>query len=1184
MQRRAFLKSSVIGIGSFAKLCRGRAPWYGTVRDHSPIPPEQSHVDPHVASEQSQASWGINSLVLKSPWSRTPSLDQLLADQEHTLALNSFYRCGGENRPATPTEWRVAYSRDMLFMVFRCQEDDMSFPAVNHEMDWYAMDGSPAGSELTTAVSSPPYPDEVDFFFQPDLSVSFCYQFAVTLDGQQFGCERLVRSRFDKNETADEDINSTSCLSKIAAFEASVIKRKEEWLAFFQIPWESLGGVPKSCFGLLPLRTRWRDGEFTSPVAIDFVEQMPADLFIETHLAAASEPTCKTSLCRLPSGILRWQRPAELLFPDSETLQQIWRMESSLATPTNMNNLGQRLYLTQRWMDLLALEGFDFLPSTGTIAKENLTPCVIRQKINAALREGAEWRACQLLDTYMSRLDQASRDWYADGSPGDILEDEWKPATSVDSLEVKGSAVLMHCVAGGHKVDFRLVLPQTGGIRIFGKEEGYFKPADLLPLKIIQSSDSCSIETPYGRILISRRPFSISFRNSAGEEVTQIGANCLAFRFGPDGKVLAVEFKNQLAPTEAIYGFGERYDRFNQNGNVVTLWGMDNWVGNWCGLRNETYKPLPVFHSSKGYMVFNNSSYRLRADIGRMNPGQYRITQHGPIFDYYFWIGSPAMALQSYTALTGKPILPPKWAFEPWIGRGEDAWLMSPLHNAVAEEESVVKRWEALDIPHSAIYAEGSSADSTAMNEFMDARGIKVLSYFMPAVRPWVQESLLPELKFDELPLLNCGSEKATRQLGYVDFSNPNALELVRRWWKREFDLGVAGSMVDYGDRVPENAVFHNGERGDKMHNFYYYEYQKTVSEVFQERRGNDFILYARGAAPGTQKWVGQFAGDHPANFDGLKAVVTGLLNLCACGYSNWGSDLGGYFGWPEPAVFMRWTQFGCFSPLMRPHGKAPRDPWYFGEAAVTNYQFWAWIRESLLDYIYHAAVVAHESGISMVRSMPVAFPDEPPLAAVRDQYMFGDDLLIAPVVDEHDSRIVAFPSGQWTDLLDGKTVEGPANLEISLPLDKIGVYLRPGTAVPVQLNRELQFGKSMTGGRVSALVVTQPKGNETVHRLNAKGEVAEVRVQAKKHGFVWTLENLPETEYLLVYGTTAPAAVIVDGEVLPQRTASQFDSATCWEDDRGTNRLIIRLPSGRGRSNDLTMRIEVKFNSPTRH
>ena len=271
----------------------------------------------------------------------------------------------------------------------------------------------------------------------------------------------------------------------------------------------------------------------------------------------------------------------------------------------------------------------------------------------------------------------------------------------------------------------------------------------------------------------------------------------------------------------------------------------------------------------------------------------------------------------------------------------------------------------------------------------------------------------------------------------------------------------------------------------------------------------------------------------------------------------------------------MRWTQFGAFSPLMRPHGKAPRDPWYFGEAAVANYQFWAWVRESLLDYIYHAAVVAHESGIPMIRSMPVAFPHEQPLADLRDQYMFGEDLLITPVIDERGSRTIAFPSGQWTDLLNGKTFAGPANTEVNLPFDKIGVYLRPGAAVPVQLNLEFQFGKSMSKGCVNALVVTPPKGAETTQRRNAKGQTAEVSVRTDGNAFVWTIEDLLETDHLLVYGIIAPAAVLVDGKVVPTRTTSPVGSLTYWEDEPGGNRLIIHLPSRQARSNVVTVRIE---------
>ena len=224
--------------------------------------------------------------------------------------------------------------------------------------------------------------------------------------------------------------------------------------------------------------------------------------------------------------------------------------------------------------------------------------------------------------------------------------------------------------------------------------------------------------------------FRLSFYNAAGKEVTQIGANSLAFRFGSDGKVLAIDFKNHLDSNEVIYGFGERYDCFNENGNVVTLWGTDDWIGNGVGLRNTTYKPLPIFHSSKGYMVFDNSSYRLRGDIGRTDPKQYRLTQQGPIFDFYFYIGSPQESLRSYTALTGRVPLPPKWVFEPWMGRGEGAWAGGPLHNAVWEETNTITRFAELDIPHSAIYAEGRSANSPELHEFATPRGIRILGYF----------------------------------------------------------------------------------------------------------------------------------------------------------------------------------------------------------------------------------------------------------------------------------------------------------------------------------------------------------------------------------------------------------------------------------------------------------------------
>ncbi len=1211
MRRRTFLKNSAIGIATLGGLCSADLAAEGEGRNQEPGVTGVFGDDDVVTQEERELAWGVNAVVLRPPWTSSPSLDDVLSDAEHTLALSRFYRAGGQNGPVTPTECRLAYNSRALFVVFRCEENNLSYPYANLDpkywssANWYALHGLPSGTD-----NWPPYPDEVDILIQPDTATSSYYQFAATLQGMKFGCERLSSS--DMKDSPDEAAaarhSSIIPATKVEAFEASVSKGTDEWMVFFHIPWETLGGKPKSHFALLPMRTRWRDGQFTSPVAIGFNEPMPVDLLIETHFSGGGRvENSQGSLCRLPSGILRWQRPAMLSYPGSEIPQQIWRMESSLSTPTDTNNLAQRLFLTQRWMDLMLLEGFTPLPRAWGISKHNLTLTLFRQKMNAAFQKNNPGQSCKLLDSYLSQLDKMSRWWYADGSPGDILNEEWKPVTSAGGIEVQGKTLLMRCMAGGHEVDLHLALPKTGGIRIYGSEQGYWRPENLLPLKATQSSGSCAVESAEGRIIIRQRPFSISFYDPAGNQVTQIGAEALAFRFGADGKILAVDFKNHLDPREVIYGFGEKYDNFNENGHVLTLWGADDWMGNGEGLANTSYKPLPVFHSTKGYMLFDNSSYRLRADIGKTHPNRYRLTQLGPIFDYYFWLGSPREALSSYTALTGRVPLPPKWVFEPWMGRGGDAWASGPLHSAIAEEESVALRFAELDIPHSAIYAEGPSAVSLELNQFMAARGIRVLGYFYPVIPPERQRRLMPHLKPDELPILHCGNDSLTRELGYVDFTNPNALDLCRRALRRALDLGEAGSiedfggtveefeqfhfasggkagsMVDFGDMVPDSAVFYDGQHGAEMHNFYYYDYQRTVSEVFREKCGNDFILFGRGAAPGAQSWVGQFAGDHPSNFVGIKHVLIGALNLCACGYSTWGSDLGGYFGFPQPAVYMRWFQLGCFSPLMRPHGVAPRDPWHYGEAAVTNYKFLAWTRENILNYTYNAAVIAHETGIPIMRSMAVAFPDERPLAVAWDQYMFGPNLLVAPVISEEIFRTILFPSGVWTSLWNGKTVSGPVKLRVSAPLDTIPVYLRPGSVVPVQLNRELHFGESMTGGRVHALVVTPPNENQTISLLNAQGEAAKVIVQSRAGGFAWTLENLPEINYALVYGTTVASTVKVNGEVWPRLTATGFSSVSAgWQADLAGNRLVIRLPSRQVERSELTTEIEANVN-PTR-
>jgi alpha-glucosidase (family GH31 glycosyl hydrolase) len=1131
------------------------------------------------ANDDSSLAWGVSAMTLKPVLSSAPSWDELLTNDAECVSLNDFYRAGGAGVARAPTECRIAYTPDSLLIAFRCRETNMSFPAMSHGTNWNTYLDSPPDQDST-------FPDKVEVYIRPDPNKPYYYQFAAALDGSQFGCKWRLRSRF----YVDEDDDSSPRVSILKTFDATVTRGTNEWRVFLRIPWQTLGGRPKDYFGFLPVRTRWRDGEVSSPVAFDFGERPPMDLFIETHWAGgAPVQIYPGSLCPLPSGALRWQRPALLVYPDTETVHRIWQMEQSLDEPTSNNNFAERLFLTQRWTDLLTLEGFNFRLGRGSIVETNLLPSTLRQKINGALLQEKMSSAYKLLDGYLAQLDKVSRKWFADGSPGDI--GAWSPVSKVESVEREGKVLTLHCLAGSQPVDLHLSFPKAGGVRIYGSDEGYFKPDSLMPLNLIQSANFCSIATRGGKAVVRYDPFSILFFNGVGKPATGIGPDDLAFRFDASGKIAAVDFRSRLDADEVVYGFGEKYDRFDENGNVLTLWGMDDWSGNAVGLMNQTYKPIALFHSSKGYTVFDNSTYRLRTDIGRTNPQQYRLTQQGPVFDYYVWTGSPEKAISSYTSLTGKPILPPKWAFEPWMGRTGRGWN-APSHNPVAEEENVTKRFAALDIPHSAIYSEGAGADSTNLNRFMAARGIKVLSWFWPVISEKEQARLLPEINTNELPVLNAGNKRATAELGYVDFTNPNALDLFRQWWRRRLDIGVAGSMVDFGDRVTPDAVFYDGRRGDEMHNFYAYDYHRTCNEVFREKRGDDFILFGRAAAPGDQRWVAQFAGDHPSNFIGLQSVLTGALNLCACGFSTWGSDLGGFLGWPEPAVFERWTQFGCFSPLMRCHGRTPREPWNYGAAAVANYKYFAWVRENLLDYIYNAAANAHATGIPIMRSMAVAFPDDAVAAAADGQYMFGPDLLVAPVVTENNVKDIFFPSGQWTSLWTGETISGPTNIAITVPLDSIPVYLKPSAIVPVALNDSLQFGQSMTGGNVKALVVTPPDAVEEVQfQYDAapitpdipatKTPDATVALHPQANGFVVTLSRF-ETSYLLVYGVSVASSVKVNGDDLLE-VAGQLSSVSGgWQVDPAVKRLVIKLPKDQGLPNTAANKIEISLGPET--
>jgi hypothetical protein len=862
--------------------------------------------------------------------------------------------------------------------------------------------------------------------------------------------------------------------------------------------------------------------------------------------------------------------------------EAIWALQGHLAhAATTPETLAERLHLAQRWQDLLILEGVSFFPTVGVWNPDDgdYTPWTARAAVNAALFAHDLLRACRVLDNFLRQCDLVSRRWFADQSPANIRDEEWLLLDELTEISHEQERVVMRGRAGTRAVALTLTFPCDGGFRLHAASSGYFSPPVLWDALTVSTAASGSTVACQGLTLriVPGADWSITVAGDAGAPARwALRRGELAFRFADDGDtIIGVDLRGALAAEEEIRGFGERFDGLNRRGHVFTLWQLDAWEALIYTIRNQAYKQIPFWHSSRGYSTFWNTSYRLRADIGHADPARYRLTANGPIFDLYVWPAPPLAALQSYTALTGKPLLPPRWAFEPWMGCGHDRWRDGKQPTPALEMIDVVQRFAALDIPHSAIYAEGPGSADAVLFAALAPRHLRALAWGRSQIFKHTYKTMVSALPVEEFPSVRRANgdeynyppgHPLAPDYPYLDFSHPRALEFLRAQLKKIFDLGIAGSMIDFGDVVPEDGVFADGSRGDRMHNWYAYGYHQAYQAVYSERRGDDHVLFSRGAAPGSQAFLCQFAGDHQTNFLGMSAALSGGLSIAACGFPFWGSDIGGYWQTPDEEVYVRWIAWGAFSPLMRFHGTEAREPWFFSERAVQLYQHYAWVRENLLDYVYSAAMSAHLSGEPMMRALPLAFPDEPQLAACDDAYMFGQELLVAPMHAGGATRAVNFPTGRWTHLWSGATVAGGGTREVAAPLAEIPVYLCAGALLPVRLHPGLMLGESMSAGHVAALMATPPHTRREATCWEASGEASSFVSTPQADGFTLELYGRQETLFLLLYGLEhALGTVTVNGETLAELHGAERDTLPpgWYAED---SRVVVRLPSGQQR------------------
>ncbi len=286
--------------------------------------------------------------------------------------------------------------------------------------------------------------------------------------------------------------------------------------------------------------------------------------------------------------------------------------------------------------------------------------------------------------------------------------------------------------------------------------------------------------------------------------------------------------------------------------------------------------------------------------------------------------------------------------------------------------------------------------------------------------------------------------------MAIVDFTNPEACDWYKGLLKQLFEMGVNNIKTDFGERIPTKCKYYNGMDPVKMHNYYTYLYNKCVFEALEEFYGKDkACLFARSATVGGQKFPVHWGGDCYAEYSAMAETVRGGLSLCSTGFGFFSHDIGGFEATAPADVYKRWCAFGLMSTHSRLHGSSSyRVPWSFDEESCDVLRFYTKLKGKLMPYLWSQAIKTHEVGVPMMRSMVIAFSNDPACKYLDAQYMLGDNLLIAPVMNEEGIAEFYVPEGTWYDIITNDVYEGGRYYTRTCNYFEMPILARPNSII----------------------------------------------------------------------------------------------------------------------------------------
>jgi alpha-glucosidase len=656
---------------------------------------------------------------------------------------------------------------------------------------------------------------------------------------------------------------------------------------------------------------------------------------------------------------------------------------------------------------------------------------------------------------------------------------EWRSVGNADAVREERNGIV--AVVGERAVRISALAPDL--VRVTCSRPAAAVPAksqilakaEWPPVAVEMGSDAGlrTIRTAEIEVRVQLSPLRIAFYDRSGRLISK-DDDSLGMASNGD----RVRCWKSMPPDEHYFGLGEKIGPLDKRGRAHVMWNTDFYAYD-IRLGENIYINIPFFvalREGRAYGLLFHNTYRSSFDLGAESPEYYSFGAENGDLDYYFFYGpDPKKVLSRYTELTGRTPLPPRWALgyqQTRYGYDSEKYVRFIADNFRQRRipcDGIVVDIDYMNGYRTFTWDKSRFPDPRRMIADLREQGIRTILYQDPGVKVDPGYGVYQEgtaggyflKKPDGTPFVG---RVWPGDSVFPDFTS----ERVRQWWgglhKTFLDEGVAGFENDMnepavfnfpGHTMPNDVVAEDGSLA-RNHNLYGLLMTRAAYEarlkLQPDRRP---FQTTRSTFAGGQRYSAVFTGDNTSTWTGLGMSFQVLLTMGLSGFPHAGSEIGGFGLKPSPELYARWIEAGVFYPYCRTSTaeQTPnQEPWSFGNQVEEISRRAIELRYRLLPYLYNAFRETSETGVPVMRALVLEFPDDPEALAQDYEFLFGPDLLVAPVYkDDEREWPVYLPRGAWYDFWTDRRYQGPGRFVVPAPLERIPIFVRAGAIIPTQ-------------------------------------------------------------------------------------------------------------------------------------